>query len=473
MAAIYKRNGTGKYLIDWSDHKGKRCTKSSGTTDKASAIRIGNKLEADAALRRENVIDTRLEAIAQEGQKLIGDVLDTYQASMSASGKTTNHIDSTGNKINSIVADQEWSKLADVQADGLNRFCSDLRNAQKAPRTIAAYIQAIKGFTRWATKNGKLASDPLVTVSKPSAENGRKLVRRYLKREEWQWLDSITRSSQERFGMSGQERAVLYALAIQTGFRSAECRSLTRGSLFLKGSKPYVMANASDTKNGKQAKQYIQTELATELLNMTRTTLAGKAMFNMPHESTVVDMIREDMGRAKLAWLDTHIDPQERQEADAGDFLSTLDSESKRIDFHSLRHTCGTWLAQAGVDIKTVQSIMRHSTIVLTMDRYGHLYEGAESDAVAKVRSSFASPIAQTGTNRSQGLQWNPQCLGRGTVREGAESCHSSGIGLGNNRQKKTLVSQGITKENQGFGPMRAERLELSTQGLKVLCSTN
>ena len=44
--------------------------------------------------------------------------------------------------------------------------------------------------------------------------------------------------------------------------------------------------------------------------------------------------------------------------------------------FHSLRHTCGTWLALAGEAPKTIQEVMRHKDITLTMDTYGHLFPG-------------------------------------------------------------------------------------------------
>ena len=46
-------------------------------------------------------------------------------------------------------------------------------------------------------------------------------------------------------------------------------------------------------------------------------------------------------------------------------------------------------LSQAGCDIKTIQSILRHSDIRLTVDRYGHLFPGAEASAVAKMRDAF------------------------------------------------------------------------------------
>jgi integrase len=468
MATVYKRNGVGNYLIGWFDHTGKRCTKSSGTTCKATATRIANKLEADVSLRRENVIDVRLEDIAKEGAKPLTEALDAYQASLSASGKSQDYIDRTRNKFDAIALHAGWSKLADVSADGLNLYSASLRKSDKSPRTIASYIQAAKGFTRWALTNGKLVSDPLVTIKKPNAESDRRLVRRYLTHEEWTWLDSTTRQSQERFGMTGQERVVLYSLAIQTGLRSSELRSLTRGSLFLKGPKPYITVKAADTKNSKQAKQYIQIELATELLGLASKKLAGAKVFNLPHESTIVDMIREDIDRARGKWLETIKEPQQRLEAEQGGFLSTLNGEGQSLDFHALRHTCGTWLAQAGVDIKTVQTIMRHSTIVLTLDRYGHLYEGAESDAIAKVRSSFIVPSSMTGTNAIQGVQQKRQQLGCGSIRIGADSCGEPNHHNQPSGHEKTLVSQRLTEKNQGLGAMRALGLEPRTQGLKV-----
>lgn len=68
MATVYKRNGVGKYQIDWFDHTGKRRSKSSGTTDKAAANRIAAKLDADAALRRERVIDTDMGICSPEAK---------------------------------------------------------------------------------------------------------------------------------------------------------------------------------------------------------------------------------------------------------------------------------------------------------------------------------------------------------------------------------------------------------------------
>ena len=54
MASVFKRGGKnnrgGSYYLSWFDYTGKRRIKSARTTDKATAERIANKHEADAAL---------------------------------------------------------------------------------------------------------------------------------------------------------------------------------------------------------------------------------------------------------------------------------------------------------------------------------------------------------------------------------------------------------------------------------------
>ena len=74
--------------------------------------------------------------------------------------------------------------------------------------------------------NGKLPSDPLATVKKPNPETDRRIERRMLRHDEWQWLRNVVAVGDDRFGMSGEERALLYETAIQAGLRSNEIRSL-------------------------------------------------------------------------------------------------------------------------------------------------------------------------------------------------------------------------------------------------------
>ena len=48
------------------------------------------------------------------------------------------------------------------------------------------------------------------------------------------------------------------------------------------------------------------------------------------------------------------------------------DPSGRNLDLHALRHTYGTRLVAASVDIKTVQTLMRHSTPEMTLGIYVH-----------------------------------------------------------------------------------------------------
>jgi len=462
MSTVYKRDKSDKksrWYIAWFDHTGKRRFKCSGTTDKSAAIRIANKLESEVALRRENVINPKLDELSQMAAKPLKVHLDDYSASLSAKRRSENHIDSTRSTIERIAEQVGISSLGTIDADKVNRYAATMHAEGKAARTIASHLQAIKGFTKWAVRSGKLASDPLATVSKPSVEDDRRLVRRFLSHDEWNWLDSITRQSAERFGMTGLERALLYATAIQTGLRSNELRSLTRGKLHLTGETPFILADAARTKNGKPARQYIQPELAAEFSQRTGKKLGGAVVFSMPSKFDVADMLRADLDAARSAWLDTFQNAQERIERDASDFLRSIDSEAARIDFHALRHTTASWLIRSGADIKTVQTIMRHSDIKLTLDRYGHLFPGAESDAVSRMRSAFTQqPKRATGTSDKTACQHSRQQLGRVAVRNLAKPDNKSVVIPPGDSREPTFAKPTNSAEKQGFEGSRPSR---------------
>ena len=64
----------------------------------------------------------------------------------------------------------------------------------------------------------------------------------------------------------------------------------------------------------------------------------------------------------------------------------------KNIVFHSLRHTYISRLVMAGVDIRTVQELAGHRTIIMTM-RYAHLGPEHKKRAVAKLDSEVTANL--------------------------------------------------------------------------------
>jgi integrase len=56
----------------------------------------------------------------------------------------------------------------------------------------------------------------------------------------------------------------------------------------------------------------------------------------------------------------------------------TLPAAKHGLRFHDLRHTCASLLIAAGAHAKEIQERLGHSSITITMDRYGHLMPGLD-----------------------------------------------------------------------------------------------
>jgi len=482
MATVYKRNRRGnhggRYYIAFFDYSGKRQVRSARTTDKATAERIAAKLQADAALRRDGVIDPALEAVAQEAQRPVADHLADYEAKLRTANRTEKHVTSTLSFIRQIADFAGFGVAADIDADGVARYAGKLQNEGRAARTIQAHLNAMTGFTRWLTQEHKLPRDPLASVKKPNPKSDRRRERRMLLPDEWRRLEAATLAGPEREGMTGRERRLLYRLAVETGLRSAELRSLSRGRLFLDAEPPYVTCKAGSTKNRKDARQYIGSDLAADLGAYVATKAPGARVFDLPHESYLARMLRADLAEARRAWLrEAKADPGERTRREQSDFLAPDNHDGETLDFHSLRHTCGAWLAMSGAHPKVVQAVMRHSSIVLTMDTYGHLFPGSEAAAVAGLRDLLAVPVAEalraTGTDDfvasesdgvCSGAQRCAQQLERETLRDTREALRDRDAETAERESPKPFGGTDLGDES----PRIAEPCESSGAGTRT-----
>ncbi len=63
---------------------------------------------------------------------------------------------------------------------------------------------------------------------------------------------------------------------------------------------------------------------------------------------------------------------------------TTFFTNSHRQKTDSLRHTFASWLVLNGEDLKSIQELMRHSTISMTM-KYAHLIPDKKRQAVRNI----------------------------------------------------------------------------------------
>jgi len=265
-----------------------------------------------------------------------------------------------------------WS---DISASQLECYLDDLRDGGNgiSARTFNSKLKAVKQFANWMIKNGRASESPVACLECLNTETDKRHPRRALEPDEIRRLLEAAVAAPKRFGMAGHARALLYRLAIETGLRASELRSLTVSSFDFDNCTATVEAACSKRK--RQDILSLKPGTTAELKGFLAGKMPGVRAFNMPGKDRTAKMIKADL-------------------ADAG--IDYVDNASRYADFHSLRHTTGSLLAASGVHAKVAQSVMRHGDINLIMSLYTHIFRGQESEAVAKLSDlSFPSKERQ------------------------------------------------------------------------------
>lgn len=256
------------------------------------------------------------------------------------------------------------------------------------PFMIFMRVYIIRRFSRWICIRNDWP-DPLSAVRNVDfVKKGRTFYRRMLSRHEWEYLKRSlelpsTRKMKripsriDKLLNDPLQRKLIYYTAIQTGYRMSELMALRCCDVVIQGKENcYIVLDGSLTKNGKDAKQYIPYDLACELTLWK----AGKPMQSKLFPEFGKDasnILRHDLDRARKLF-----EEENPQEAENTDFLRTIDSRNRRLHFHSLRHTCGAWLALAGEHPQDVQAVMRHASLEMTFKQYDHYFVGRGRAAV-------------------------------------------------------------------------------------------
>ncbi len=195
-------------------------------------------------------------------------------------------------------------------------------------------------------------------------------------------------------GVSGPVRAMAYRVALGTGFRADELRSLTTTSFHLDADPPKIVCEAAYTKNGRLAEQPVAESLASLLRPWLASRAPDRPVFNLPPKTA--EMLRADLAAAKIPY----------------------ETPSGVCDFHSLRGVYISNLVASGDSVKTCQVLARHSTPSLTIGVYAkaslHDVKGAvESlpDLTATAPRTEAAALAPTGTDPAANATQNATLL--------------------------------------------------------------
>jgi integrase len=415
-----------------------------------------------------------------QGSKSITQQLDEWKQSIVDEGSTKNHAIQQLNRASSIFKACGFNTLMEIVASKLQYEIGRLKNnktsAPTSNKTKNYYLQACKQFTRWAFMDRRISENPLEHLKPIKADSADRCS---LELDEVRWLLETTESAPKRFCMSGHERCLLYRLAIETGLRAAELRSLMVTSFDFDDNT--VTVENRSTKNRKGAYLPLKADTAKLIREIAGLKLPQAKIFNLPSKYRMADMIRADLRQARTEWLsEVEHEPVEYKVRSKSEFL-VGERESGNIDFHCLRHTFGTMLAASGVHPKTAQELMRHSDINLTMSRYTHTLTGQTAKAIETLpdltKSARTEKSVMTGTDNrpadavSKTKQIKPDnrlaiCLAKlGT--ENRSQPESTGIIEALQTSHKT-ASESRKGDFSLKNQIRPPRLEHGTYGLEI-----
>ena len=338
-----------KWYIEYKDADG-IVRRVAGFRDKKATEQRAAQLEREAAQRETGLIDRH----AEHRQRPLEAHLIEWEEALNAKGNTEKHAAEQSKRARQVFNACKFRFWQDISASKVQVHLADMRKGTEekkgvGARTSNSYLQACKQFGNWMVRDDRAASNPLSHLQRCKAAEKR-VRRRALTVEECRRLIGATEEAEDNYGMTGAERAMMYRVALGTGFRVAEIRSLTLQSFSLAGKYPTITVEAAYSKNRTRREQPIAGKLADDLEIFLASRVPEAPVFK-PNADKTADMLRDDLAKANI--------PSE-------------DSAGNRVDFHALRHTYITLGAQAGIAPKVLMDLARHSDINLTMKVYSH-----------------------------------------------------------------------------------------------------
>ena len=398
--SLFKKKGRGSWIACWYDHTGKRREHSTRTTDRASAERILAKLVAEAALRRDGVIDPKADRFAIEGRRKLRDHIEAYITHCQHAGQATKNIANKKHHLFGLLETMPGAILAELDADTLERYLAQLKMQDRAARTINMVRQNAVAFYSWCCKTGRAQSNPLSMVPKQDEQRDRRRVRRPLTDAE---LARLLQVAQER------GRDAWYLAAALAGLRKGDLQRLTWADIDF----DRATLTISDGKAKRTDIIPMHPQLAQALHKRFSQYPAMPKARVFPQ--TVTDRTRlKDFLRAGLAREETITDAQGRPVMVGSGSrqrpktrITTEDDQGRVIDLHALRTTLGTQLARNGVAPQIAMRIMRHSDYKTTLAHYtvlGLTDTSRAIEALPEIHTDSPHTQRATGTSHAQPL---------------------------------------------------------------------
>ena len=342
---------------------------------------------------------------------------------------TPEHVTLTASRIRQVVGGCGFLRLKDVDAAKVSLWLDENRRIKGiGVRTSNGYLRAFKSFLTWTTERvgSSAAGNPLTSLSPINQHVDVRRRRRPPTDKELVALLSSVATGPAYRGLSGEDRQLLYCLAVTLGLRARELGSLTPQSFDMTRLMPSVTVEAAYSKHRRVDVIPLHPHLVPRLRYWLERKRCDQPLWPGSWLWSPAAMLRSDLERAGVAF----------------------EVQGRYFDFHALRHGAITRAATA-MNLKELRTFARHSNINLTM-RYTHtefdelavavgrvpvfaaidavmLFAPAASAALPSPGTprSSAVPLPLTSIERSRDTTWNSgsPATGTGTHNHSIKAC--------------------------------------------------
>ena len=294
-------------------------------------------------------------------------------------------------------------RLDKLTARHIQKFIIELCNAERvdgrnknggklSTKTIKLYKSMISTICDYAVKMQMMSSNPCKNVTIPKVITPEK---EYYSIEEAQHLLELF----EKEPTENYNSVCFYTLAIYTGFRLGELMGLEWKDVNFDTN--VITVNRTCLYSKAKGGLYTETPKTAQSLRSLKVPAEIIAMLKKLKE--LQDVQKNKVGtkwietdRIFTKWNGLTLD----RSAPSYYFRQFCKRTGMRyVSTHSMRHLNASLLINAGVDVKTVQSCLGHSTPTTTLSIYLHTFQTAQAAAMEAV--SEALPLKMSNTDKA------------------------------------------------------------------------
>jgi integrase len=273
--------------------------------------------------------------------------------------------------------------LKALRPEMVQRLYNEKRAEGLSSRTVRYIHAVLHGALKQAVRNNLLARNVTEATTRPKEE--KKEIRPLSQEEARQFLSVV----------EGDRLSAAFLLALGTGLRLGELLALRWDDLDLKAGTLTVrrgLCRVYDQEDGERKTRLVFQEpksaRSRRTIPMPSNILAAlkKHKIRQNEERLLVGAAYGDQGLVFCTPIGTPIDPRNM----ARHFDGCLRKAGlPHVRFHDLRHTFATLMLELGQSPKTVQEILGHSTISITLDTYTHVGMDLKTQAMEKMNAAL------------------------------------------------------------------------------------